>query len=315
MTNLIDASFPPSLIARLREDLELDVTQARLPKNGMWKSTFLMRAGDFQFVLRVEPEPAVKLRRATAAQERASNLRLPAPKSLGRGFEPGDKPFMWTAEEFIEGDFYFPSSMEPALAQRASRCLGEVLRNLHTLPVNGYGELDPDCRAAEFAGWDDYLASKWRELLRAKDLVDVSAERDEIEEAHHFLAMHPPQSAVLCHGDFADDNILLAADGHVRAIIDWNNCLACDPAYDLAYSFIWPQRIDCLHEMFRGYAPDNPEMFWLRIRAHRLLMAITFIVRNCDRANEDGKEFFIKMLRGLNASPENWSRECPRLPL
>ena len=315
MTNLIDPGFPRSLIARLREDMGLYVTQARLPKNGMWKSTFLMWAGDFRFVVRVEPEPALKLHRATAAQKRASNLRLPSPKSLCQGFEPGDKPFMWTAEEFIEGDFYFPSSMEPPLAHRASRCLGEVLRNLHTLPVNGYGELNPDCRTAEFADWEDYLASKWRELLRAKDLVDISAERGNVEEALHFLAKHPPECAVLCHGDFADDNILLDADGQVRAIIDWNNCLACDPAYDLAYSYIWPQRMDCLYELFRGYAPDNPEMFWLRIRAHCLLLAITFIVRNCDRANEGGKAFFINMLRELNTTPQNWSREWLRAPL
>ena len=204
MTSTIDPAFPNSLIARLKKDLGLEVTQARLPKNGMWKSTFLMQAGDVRFVLRMEPEPALKLRRATAAQQRARNVLLPVPKLLGQGFEPDAKPFMWTVEEFVEGDFYFPNAMETDRALRASRRLGEVLRNVHTLTVSGYGELNPDTRTAEFAGWDEYLASKWRELQRAKDMLDVSAELGEIEEALHFLAKQPPITAVLCHGDFAE---------------------------------------------------------------------------------------------------------------
>jgi len=261
--------------------------------------------------LRMEPEPALKLRRATAAQQRAREIHLPVPKLLGQGFENDAKPFMWTAEEFIEGNFYFPNDMEKSRALRASRNLGKVLRTVHTLTVNGYGELNPDALTAEFADWDDYLASKWREFQRAQDLIDLSAERGEIEEALHFLAKHPPKSAVLCHGDFADDNILLDADDQPRAIIDWNNCLACDPAHDLAYSYVWPQRMDCLHELFAGYSPDNPEIFWLSIRAHRLLLGVMFIVRQHDRANENGKAFFTKMLREVNANPEKWSRKLP----
>lgn len=306
---MIDENFPNPLIPVLEKDLGIHIDEIRLPKTGMWKSTFLASGGNLRFVVRLEPMPAIKLQRATSAQKRAAEHGVPVPHLLAQGVLQDNESLCWTAEEFAEGGFYYPSIMETPVALAASYHLGKTLRKIHENTVEGFGDLALDCRSAELPEWGDWIEGCRKELATASALADLSAMRDEILGAIAFLEESPPQRAVLCHGDYADDNVLLTPEGKVSAVIDWNNCLACDPAYDLAYCYMWPQRLDCLRELFRGYDPEDPDHFWLRIRAHRILLLVYFIVWSDDRNSPEGVASFAATLSTLRET-ENENLFC-----
>ena len=176
------------------------------------------------------------------------------------------------------------------------------------------GELAPDCLSAGLPDWQIWIEARRSEFHRAAALVDLSADRADIEGALDLLSEHPPAQGVLCHGDFADDNILLGTKGEVRAMIDWNNCLACDPAYDLAYCYTWPRRIDCLRELIRGYTPGDAEEFRIRIRAHLILLAVYFIVWCHDRNSTDGARLFAEILSEATRANSMQLKGKPRRP-
>lgn len=137
-----------------------------------------------------------------------------------------------------------------AARAQASRNIVETLVEIHRV----------DCATAEF---DDlrrpgsYLDRQLRRWL--KQLAVSGSTNSLLREVHGLLARNPPPErwTGLVHGDFRPGNLILGADGAVRAVLDWELCAIGDVLADLGWLVaVWasPRVI--------GWAPEPDHGFW-----------------------------------------------------
>jgi aminoglycoside phosphotransferase (APT) family kinase protein len=120
-------------------------------------------------------------------------------------------------------------------AQRAAigRSLVDVLVDLHAV--------DPDEVGLGTLGRREGYAE--RQLRRWHAQFESSKDRElpSLDEAYRRLSTHvPPQRRTsVVHGDYRIDNCILAPDGAVRAVLDWELCTLGDPLADLGLLLVY----------------------------------------------------------------------------
>jgi aminoglycoside phosphotransferase (APT) family kinase protein len=125
--------------------------------------------------------------------------------------------------------------------------LGRFIARVHEIGLEGFGLLGIRLPASGpaaggrpcglWSSWRDYLRTNLAGHLRAcQDMGAVSgAEVQRVEAV--FAAgetMFRGVPPVLLHGDLGNHNVF-ADDGGVRVLIDWEDCLAGDPVFDIAF--------------------------------------------------------------------------------
>jgi aminoglycoside phosphotransferase (APT) family kinase protein len=156
------------------------------------------------------------------------------------------------------------------------RDLGRVMARLHRVPIDeGFGLLDPrstviDRLLGSCETWDNYLQT--RLTSHVKTCVSIGAITpgegwgiEALFEAHRGLFTDTRPS--LLHGDPGNHNVF-GANGRVTGLIDWEDALAGDPIFDVAFwATFHPER---RHTAFvQGYSElielpeDFDQRFWL----------------------------------------------------
>jgi aminoglycoside phosphotransferase (APT) family kinase protein len=111
--------------------------------------------------------------------------------------------------------------------QSAGLDLMDTLAELHNLDVDeaGLGDL------ARRDGYFERQLKRWNGQWQAARARDIPA----AQEAHDLLAELVPlqQRVSVVHGDFRIDNVRMATDGRVLAVLDWELCTLGDPLADL----------------------------------------------------------------------------------
>jgi len=119
--------------------------------------------------------------------------------------------------------------------------LGEILAQLHTIHLKKFGPIDLHSLQADVSGvhnqWKDYIFCNLDEhiatCLMIQAITHEQAERI-IYLFEHFTPLLAINTSVLLHGDLGNHNII--SDGKkVTALIDWEDCMAGDPIFDIAY--------------------------------------------------------------------------------
>lgn len=110
---------------------------------------------------------------------------------------------------------------------RAGESLAETLGALHRLDPDRVGLGDLGRRS----GYVERQLARWHAQWTAGRLRVLPA----IDAAHALLAARVPaqRATGVVHGDFRLDNCVLAPDGAVRAVLDWEICALGDPLADL----------------------------------------------------------------------------------
>jgi aminoglycoside phosphotransferase (APT) family kinase protein len=105
----------------------------------------------------------------------------------------------------------------------AYRC-GEVLAQIHTIPLAGLPPLVTSTAATELA--------KYEEVYRGLD-----ARRPIFEAAFRYLKDRAPavDAPVLVHGDFRNGNLMVHPETGLAAVLDWELAHLGDPAEDLGW--------------------------------------------------------------------------------
>jgi hygromycin-B 4-O-kinase len=163
--------------------------------------------------------------------------------------------------DYIEGRKLFDTDAA-ALAGMVPEILS-VLEKIAAAPVParaGYGRFDASGHAP-FACWPDFIAS-----VCDRSRYDWGAFMDgccEVVEAalqilERNLSCIDEVSPHLVHGDIGSYN-LLAEDGHISGVIDWNYALFGDPLFELANIIFWNE--DKLYPLVRTlqekYSPQR----------------------------------------------------------
>jgi aminoglycoside phosphotransferase (APT) family kinase protein len=137
----------------------------------------------------------------------------------------------------------------------------DTLVDLHAVDPDevGLGELGrkQDYVARQLRRWSgQWEKSKTREL----ELVD---------DLHRRLEARIPEQgpATIVHGDYRLDNMILAGDGSVAAVVDWELCTLGDPLADVGLLMVyWSQPGDDFAPLFE--APTLADGFPLRDELH-----------------------------------------------
>ncbi len=107
--------------------------------------------------------------------------------------------------------------------------LVDALAALHAVDIDAVGLGDLSRRD----GYLDRQLKRWSAQWEATQLDDL----DGMARLHDWLVENRPveTKAQLVHGDFRLGNTLLASDGSVLAVVDWELCTLGEPLADVAY--------------------------------------------------------------------------------
>jgi aminoglycoside phosphotransferase (APT) family kinase protein len=118
--------------------------------------------------------------------------------------------------------------------------------------------VDPDAVGlGELGRREDYVGRQLRRWQRQWEGWKTR-EIDLIEDIHRRLEARTPdqRETTLVHGDYRLDNMILAADGRVAAVVDWELCTLGDPLADVGMLMVyWSQPGDAQTALF-----DPPTM-------------------------------------------------------
>jgi aminoglycoside phosphotransferase (APT) family kinase protein len=123
--------------------------------------------------------------------------------------------------------------LAPAARAKAARSLVQTLTELQSVDLDAAGLADfkrPESLASrQLRRWTrQWHASKTEELPVVEEVAERLAEQ--MPEEHE---------SVLVHGDYRLDNAVLAADGEVKAVLDWELCTVGDPLADVGLAIAY----------------------------------------------------------------------------
>jgi hygromycin-B 4-O-kinase len=149
--------------------------------------------------------------------------------------------------------------------------------------VTGFGLFD-DGGAAPCQSWGEHVMRVRDERLYDWGAVADRLDRRNVDRALAAIERLAPADAPrrgLVHGDFGSAN-LIADDGCITGVIDWDRALVGDPAYDQANLFFWGEdRLRAVRERLSGlHAGDGDwaqrmACYQLRIGLEELYDAVT----------------------------------------
>ena len=289
----MDSQFPRSVKEDIERSLDTALHEVRLLPSGMHGRTYEIGDGFHRWVARLGMP-----RKAILAQQAASDAGMRVPKVVDSGIQHLDqKTAYWIVEEFVTGSEFYPERFSREDAVAISTDLGGQLRMLHAVHVDGYGYFTRDALRGRHTTWIEWVAAEEKNIDQAVELAGIHPQGEsELREVFRFLQDSYDGSARLCHGDFAGDNVLVDEVGLVAAI-DWENAIACDPAHDVAYWFLWHGNAEYLEALLAGYAPHDLRSFRKRVMAHRLLLAAQFVVWYSSQGDQEGVEYSKDVLR------------------
>lgn len=121
----------------------------------------------------------------------------------------------------------------PERTRSISERLVDILATLHAVEPAAIG-------LSDFGRPDGFLG---RQVRRWKAQLDASHSRDlpAADELHRQLSARVPaeSAAGIVHGDFRLDNVLVADDDRVTAVLDWEMATLGDPLTDLALMLVY----------------------------------------------------------------------------
>jgi aminoglycoside phosphotransferase (APT) family kinase protein len=156
--------------------------------------------------------------------------------------------------------------LTPAARQCAAASLIDTMAALHQLDIDTVGLGDIGRR-------EDYVGRqlrRWKRQWDQSSCTDITA----VDAAYRRLASAaPPQLRTgIVHGDFRLGNMICAADGKIRAVLDWELATLGDPLADFGWTLSWwvepgaPDTTVVLPAAPPSVLPGFPPRRWLMAR-------------------------------------------------
>jgi aminoglycoside phosphotransferase (APT) family kinase protein len=166
---------------------------------------------------------------------------VPVAKALGLCDDPAVNGAPFYVMDFVHGNVLRDApiaekTMDAATRRKASENIVDVLADLHKVDVDAIG-------LGDLARKDGYIA---RQLKRWHGQFQQSAEMNGrtvplVEEMHAFLSARIPEQgpAGIVHGDYRIDNAIIADNGDVLAVLDWELCTLGDVLADVGQLLVY----------------------------------------------------------------------------
>ena len=190
---------------------------------------------------------------------------IPVPVTVGLCTDDAvnERPFY--VMEFVEGHILRSAPQAEAAFDEATRRrvgdeMADTLAALHDVDpdVVGLGDL------GRHEGYIERQLKRWRSQYEQMQVEGVD-HGGLVERVSDELAARIPkqQRTSVVHGDYRMDNVVLADDGSVRAILDWEICTLGDPLADLGLLMVyWADPTDAMAVL--GQSPTTAPGFSTR---------------------------------------------------
>jgi aminoglycoside phosphotransferase (APT) family kinase protein len=172
---------------------------------------------------------------------------IPVPGTIGLCTDESvnERPFY--VMEFVDGHILRSApEAEKEFAEATRRTIGDhmaaTLASLHAVDPDGVGLGD----LGRHEGYIERQLKRWRGQYEQMQ-VDGVDHGGLVQRVGDDLAARIPvqQRTSVVHGDYRMDNVVLADDGSVRAILDWEICTLGDPLADLGLLMVyWAEPAD-----------------------------------------------------------------------
>lgn len=206
---------------------------------------------------------------------------VPVPATVGFCDDPtvNERPFY--VMEFVEGQVL--RSAQEATAFGTDRLAGvtrsliEVLARIHAVDVDAVG-------LGDLGRKENYVARQLRRWMGQFE-ASKTRERPELVAVHdHLVDRIPDQgTAGLVHGDYRLDNCLIADDGSIAAVLDWELCTLGDTVTDVAALMTYWARptdgftpIDIAPTLADGFPERSQLLDWYQEATGRTIEDIDF---------------------------------------
>jgi aminoglycoside phosphotransferase (APT) family kinase protein len=216
---------------------------------GRFSQTFSVTGPDRELVLRVAPPDDLRqlfYERRMMRQEPAIHARLlaetsiPVPEIVTHDFSRERIDRDWLLMPRLAGKPLSRASLDADAADRALRQWGGYIAEAHGLtdPGGRYGYLGEHACMEPQPTWRDAFAVMYRKEL--DDIVDCGVyDRATADECMRLLEDHLDvfehrDAPRLLHGDIWVTNLLVAPDGTVTGVLDWDRACWGDVEWDLA---------------------------------------------------------------------------------
>ncbi len=190
---------------------------------------------------------------------------IPVPVTVGLCTDESvnERPFF--VMEFVEGHILRSAPEAEAAFDEATRSsvgihMADTLAALHAVDPDAVGLGD----LGRHEGYIERQLKRWRGQYEQMQVEGVD-HGELVERVSDELARRIPtqQRTSVVHGDYRMDNVVLADDGTVRAILDWEICTLGDPLADLGLLMVyWADRTDTMAVL--GLSPTTAPGFSTR---------------------------------------------------
>ena len=190
---------------------------------------------------------------------------VPVPVTIGLCSDESvnERPFY--VMEFVEGHILRTASEAEAAFDEATRRrvgdhMADTLAALHAVEPDAVGLGD----LGRHEGYIERQLRRWRGQYEQMQVEGVD-HGELVERVSNELARRIPkqQRTSVVHGDYRMDNVVLADDGTVRAILDWEICTLGDPLADLGLLMVyWADPADSMAVL--GLSPTTAPGFSTR---------------------------------------------------
>ena len=155
--------------------------------------------------------------------------------------------------DFVEGHVLRTTDIAAAVFDEAQRrvageSLVDVLAEIHSVDVDAVGLGDLGRRE----GYIERQLKRWWSQFEQSKTREVPV----LDEVYRMLKARVPEQsgATIVHGDYRLDNTMLADDGRVAAVLDWEICTLGDPLADVGLLMVyWSEATDKIESL-----PSSP---------------------------------------------------------
>jgi aminoglycoside phosphotransferase (APT) family kinase protein len=218
------------LIAGGRSNLTFKVTDAAA-------NTYALRRPPVSHVLPTAHDMGREYRIISGLQ----NTPVPVAPSVGFCEDPAVNGAPFYVMGYVDGHVLRDAAtaekvLDDAGRRRAGEHLADVLADIHAVDVDavGLGEL------GRKEGYIERQLKRWYSQFQQSAALQNRTVA-EVDEMHDFLSARIPEQgpAAIVHGDYRLDNTMLADDGSVKAVLDWEICTLGDPLADVGLLMVY----------------------------------------------------------------------------
>lgn len=176
------------------------------------------------------------------AQDRLADVGLPSLQVYALELSRRHAPFEFMITDLAPGKSL--TTMGDAVMDDPKRlsAIGGAMREWHDIPAKGAGLLNLDTLGTErpcgvHSSWYEYLTFNLDyHLNRCASLgaIDARTARQVQDWFDHYENEFEDRPACLLHSDTGNHNVFME-DMRVSAIVDWEDAMAGDPYYDIAF--------------------------------------------------------------------------------